>query len=312
MLARAPLLVVLLLSLAQLPALATGADSSTPGGAFTCDFAIGTDVPVDQVPPTIERDRMYMAERPGMIHKHVPLRPDPASGTLLTGGRYLFDTYADAQEYLRWMREDFALDGVLFLERPEFIDPDCHAWRVVGAAEMGDVRDAQVLLRTERWVAPAGDHDAFIAAQWPGILAEARGRGLSAVWLLDQPDERLVTVVSFAPRLLPVGLDPGLALLEAAQTLAPAFDDAGWAKTLDRTHWTLTIWFPYEFADSGEASLWPSSPPLPQPGPTDGVCEPSRGEDHATAPDDCTARCGDGIADPEETTRKCPSDVRLE
>lgn len=292
-------------------AIPAGADDETgPGGAFTCDFGISTDVGPLDVAPTIERDRMYMAERPGMVFKHVPLVLDPEQGGLLSGGRYLFDTEADAREYLRWVTEDFVLDGTLFLERSAFIDPDCHAWRVVGTALWGDVRDAQVALRTERWLMPDTDQADTLAAQWPGIAADAKARGLSAVWLLHQPEERLVSIVSFAPRASPLQPDLSLALLKTAPTLGPAFDAAGWTRTLDRTQWSLTIWFPYEHADSGEASLWPNSPPLPAPSPVDGVCEPSRGETHASAPIDCTPTCGDGRADADETSRRCPSDVR--
>src|SRR3954469_4856349 len=45
-------------------------------GAFTCDFALPGDFPFSQVAPLIERDRMYMAERPGMQRKQIPMRID--------------------------------------------------------------------------------------------------------------------------------------------------------------------------------------------------------------------------------------------
>src|SRR5918994_886349 len=52
--------------------------NSRPGnikarGAFTCDFALPGNLPLDLVAPIIERDRMYMAERPGMQRKQIPL-----------------------------------------------------------------------------------------------------------------------------------------------------------------------------------------------------------------------------------------------
>jgi len=37
-------------------------------GAFTCDFALPGDFPQAQLGPALERDRMYMAARPGMLH----------------------------------------------------------------------------------------------------------------------------------------------------------------------------------------------------------------------------------------------------
>src|ERR1044071_2436848 len=68
-------------------------------GAFTCDFALPGDFPLGQVAPVIERDRMYMADRPGMQRKQIPIRFDFATGNILTGGRYLFDTRQDAAKY---------------------------------------------------------------------------------------------------------------------------------------------------------------------------------------------------------------------
>src|SRR5215216_3696644 len=44
-------------------------------GAFTCDFTIDGNFPLN-VAAVIERDRMYMAERPGMQRKQIPLRFD--------------------------------------------------------------------------------------------------------------------------------------------------------------------------------------------------------------------------------------------
>ncbi len=61
-------------------------------GAVTVDFAIPGEVPPDQVVAAIERDREHMARRPGLRQKHLPVRLDPASGHILSGGRYLFGT----------------------------------------------------------------------------------------------------------------------------------------------------------------------------------------------------------------------------
>jgi hypothetical protein len=281
-----------------------------PGGAMTCDFSVSNELTPDQIAPLIERDRMYMTERPGMVHKHIPLRPDPTTGNLLAGGRYLFGTEAQAQDYLRWVREDFVLDGIHFFDRAYFHDVDCHAWSTIGSVELRDVHDQQVVLRTERWSVPHDSQRPFLKTQWPAIEQAARDRGLSAAWLLYDRQEDLVTVVSFAPRLAG-SPDAGLLAIEAAPTLAPTLDARpGYERTFDRSHWTLTVWFPYAFADRGEPSTWPNSPLFPQPSTMDTLCEPSRGETHATAPDDCTPSCGDGVADADESTRTCPSDVR--
>src|SRR3712207_3948665 len=124
-------------------------------GAFTCDFALPGDFPFDRVAPVIERDRMYMAERPGMLRKQIPMRFDFFSGQLLTGGRYLFDTEADAVKYKSWVEDDFLLDGTHFFDRLYFLSPVCHAWGVVAAYDLKDLGQ-QVVMRTERWSVPQG------------------------------------------------------------------------------------------------------------------------------------------------------------
>ena len=60
--------------------------------AYTCDFAISKHVSPMDIVPMIERDRAVMTARPGFVRKFIPLRIDPASGNLLSGGRYLFRT----------------------------------------------------------------------------------------------------------------------------------------------------------------------------------------------------------------------------
>ena len=119
-------------------------------GAFTADFALPGSLPLNEVAPLIERDRMYMAARRGMQNKYLPLTIDFATGNLLSGGRYLFDTEHDAEQYKNWVENDFILDGVHFFDRPIFINPDYHAWRLIDAYHLGEI-DTRIIVRTERW-----------------------------------------------------------------------------------------------------------------------------------------------------------------
>lgn len=106
-------------------------------GAFTGDFGISPEAPADRIPREIERDREIMTLRPGMRQKHLPVQVDPATGRMSSGGRYLFDSYEDAEAYRRWVLDDFVVDGVRFPERRYFVDLQRGAWRG-GARHRGE------------------------------------------------------------------------------------------------------------------------------------------------------------------------------
>ncbi len=313
---------VLGLSLLTATGAAAGADSDAqPGGAFTCDFGLSSDpslLPPDQIAPSIERDRMYMSARPGMLHKHIPISfdpSDPSGKAVFSGGRYLFDTAEHAREYRDWVFNNYVLDGVLFLKRSYFLSPECHAWTVIGAHDFGDVHSSQIVLRTERWSLRHARQPAWVLEQkFAAVLAAAQARGLTSVWLLYDQEEALASLVYFAGRAGPS--DPGaldmasLSVLADAPPLGEIFYDQGWKRTFDRTQWALTIWFPFALGDRGEPASWPNTPPFYLPYPDDRVCEVSRGESAVNAPE-CLPTCGNGIADANETSLNCPGDVRL-
>jgi hypothetical protein len=313
---------VLGLSLLTATGAAAGADSEAqPGGAFTCDFGLSSDtslLPPGQIAPSIERDRMYMSARPGMLHKHIPISfdpSDPTGKTVLSGGRYLFDTAEHAREYRDWVFNSYVLDGVHFLKRPYFLSPECHAWTVIGAHDFADVHSSQIVLRTERWSLSHARQPLWMLKQrFDAVLAAAQARGLTSVWLLYDQEEALASLVYFAgragpsdPRMLDMA---SLSILADAPPLGEIFDDQGWKRTFDRTQWALTIWFPFALGDRGEPALWPNTPPFYLPYPDDRVCEVSRGESAVNAPE-CLPTCGNGIADANETSLNCPGDVRL-
>jgi hypothetical protein len=257
---------------------------------------------------------MYQAARRGMLHKHIPINFDPANGDILTGGRYLFDSARHAREYKEWVTSAFILDGTLFFNRPYFLRPVCHAWDVIGAVDFEDIHTSHIVLRTERWSVPHASQRGVLKRRFDSIRIEARIRSLTSVWLLYSEHESLVSLVYFGGRIAPGDPTmPDFASLNAVAGAAPLgqiFDDLGWTRTFDRSHWTLTIWFPFVPADRGEPALWPNSPPFPLPYSGDGVCEVSRGESFVNSPE-CLQTCGNGRADTGENSMNCPGDVRL-
>ena len=189
---------------------------------------------------------------------------------LFSGGRYLFDTAEHAREYRDWVFNNYVLDGVLFLKRSYFLNPECHAWTVIGAHDFGDIHSSQIVLRTERWSLPNARQPAWVLEQkFDAILAAAQARGLTSVWLLYDPEEALASLVYFAGRAGPS--DPrmpdlaSLSVLADAPRLGEIFDDQGWKRTFDRTQWVLTIWFPFALGDRGEPAFWPNTPPFVLP-----------------------------------------------
>lgn len=135
---------------------------------------------------------------------------------------------------------DISSEGVFFLERPIFIDHDCHAWTTIGARDFADVHTTQVVFRTERWQVPAKNQREILRDRWPAIRREARARGLTGVWLLYNDHERLASLVYFAGRSAPK--DPNapdggaLGALQGAPPLGGVLSGLPYTKVFDRTH----------------------------------------------------------------------------
>ncbi|HKQ68343.1 MAG TPA: hypothetical protein VJT73_03350 [Polyangiaceae bacterium] len=289
-------------------------------GAFTCDFRLPGDAfgPME-IAPVLERDRMIMSREKGMLHKHLPIALDfnhfsGGQPDLFSGGRYLFDTEKHAKNYEHFVEDEFTLDGVQFLDRPYFLEPECHSYRVVGAHNFTDIHHSQVILRTERFHMTGNHPVKDLKNAWHAIKDEAGSRGMASVWVVYNSEEDLASVIYTIDRVVPY--DPttpdftSLGYLAAATPLGHHLEELGFTRTFDRTHWVLTIWLPFVNGDHGEPSLWPHSPPFDLPFCGDGVCEVSRGENASTCSDDCTPKCGNGICQPSkgENNLNCPGD----
>ena len=316
-----PLLRLLAATLALAAAAPALATELPHRGAFTCDFEVQLDpaAPPDRAAGLIEHDRQLMAgsdAAAGMRHKVVPIQL-AAPGTARTGGRYLFDRWAQARSYERFVTREFrtfdpATGAVVpFLQRSGTSAADCRSWRVIGAAEFAGVREAHHHVRTERWVAPSA-HGLIgrLRHLWPQVKSAARQQpGVSAVWLLADREDRTVSLVVFQQR---TGRVPGTGLdtlMGAPSLLQDEAGRQGWTPTFLAGHLALSIWWPFEPGDRGEPSLWPNADALPiVPSLRDGVCAPSRGE-NATNDPACPAACGNARADAGETWLNCPADV---
>jgi hypothetical protein len=298
-------------------------------GAFSCDFT--SDLALSGNPaPTVERDRIWLqqgalelkpswAADPGMLQKHIPI-VQAGETTVFAGGRYLFTSRLQAARYENLILNEFMYpEGVNFLSRIEFSDPECRDWGVVIAWRFTEL-DTHTALRTERFdtgrtsLLQEAALRLALLLKAPKLLSEAKARGLGEIHILHNAEDHKVQIVYFQPRLIPDNPDgAAFGKLLGEAPFGDLLQELNLTPVFDRTAFVFTVWLPYEEGDSGEAALWPNSPPLPIPYCGDGVCVPNRGEDGSSCAADCSADCGDGICEElEESKEDCPVDCSWE
>jgi hypothetical protein len=240
--------------------------------AFTSDFAVAPALSLQQIVTNLEVGRKRMDVRSGMRHKYVPLRFDPATGAHLIGGRYLFKTWADVVDYVHFTTEELELEpGVKFWDRPFFIGVDKHAWHVIGAYDFAPMA-THYAHRFERFTYTGDVSKGNLETLWPSILEAAKDENLASVWLLFQPDERqigILTVIQQEP-----GTDAeeraskSIVAMEQKDSLCRYFTGSMRVqKIFDRTSLNLSLWLPWSRHAGGDPSAFPTFPvhPLPQP-----------------------------------------------
>jgi hypothetical protein len=243
----------------------------TADAAFTSDFAIPDDIPMQQLVNMVDIERRSMDVRPGMRHKYMPLRFDPATGARQVGGRYLFDTWRDAVGYNTFTTQELEFEpGVKFWDRPFFLDVDRHIWRVTGAHDFTPLATTHYTSRLERWTCTGENLERPLEHAWPAIRENAGRQGLASVWLLFQPEEQQIGILTVAAEV--EGRDPA----DAASRSVSALEQAGSAgrflpaglgaeKVFDRTSLILAMWLPRSRLAGGAPSAYPAAPVYPLP-----------------------------------------------
>jgi hypothetical protein len=249
-----------------------GTGPITAAAAFTSDFAIPDDIPMQGLVDMVEIERRTMDVRPGMRQKYMPLRFDPATGVRQVGGRYLFDTWDNAVDYNTFTSEELEFEpGVKFWDRPFFLGVDRHIWRVTGAYDFTPLATTHYASRFERWTYNGGTVERLLEEVWRTVCENAGWQGLASVWLLFQPEEGQIGILSVAAR--EGGRGPAdaaarsLTALEEAESVGrflPA--ELGAEKVFDRTSLILSMWLPKSRLAGGAPSAFPAAPihPLPQ------------------------------------------------
>ncbi|MET7398830.1 hypothetical protein ABZS66_35610 [Dactylosporangium sp. NPDC005572] len=241
--------------------------------AFTADFAIPDEIPVQGLVDMVEIERRSMDVRPGMRHKYTPLRFDPATGARQVGGRYLFDTWEHAVDYNAFTSQELEFEpGVKFWDRPFFLGVDRHLWRVTGAHDFTPLATTHYATRLERWTY-AGEHvQRLLELAWPTVRENAGRQGLASVWLLFQPEEEQIGIVTAVARADMEGMDPAQAASRSITALehnesVGRFLPAGLGseKVFDRTSLILSMWLPRSRLAGGAPSAFPTAPVHPLP-----------------------------------------------
>lgn len=240
--------------------------------AFTADFDMAAALSLQQIVTNLEVGRKIMDVRPGMRHKYTPLRFDPATGIHQIGGRYLFDTWENVVDYLRFTSEELELEpGVKFWDRPVFIGVDKHAWHVIGAYDFTPMA-THYANRFERFGYASEISTDDLLALWPLIREAAERANLASVWLLLQPDEHqigLLTVIAQMPGTNAAErASKSIMALERKDSLSKYFTQPVQAQRIfDRTSLNLSLWLPWSRRAGGDPAAFPAFPlhPLPQP-----------------------------------------------
>jgi hypothetical protein len=270
-------------------------------GMWLCDYPVLPTVDIVALVPSVEIDRAYVADRPGFqwLWSPVGFTPTGPVGQFMA----LFDTVPQAEAYAYWNDNEFILDGVHFWDRPEFADVhDCHVSEVLGSMERPVTKGSQVTSRNERFHVPPSSNARQLLQGWfSGLKGEAERRGISTMYLLYSEQREMAELLYFQD--VPLSNRDLFTLPPIATT--PPFSQGN---SFDLGAWMIVIFPKFQLGDTGKPSIWPF--PSIQPTAGDGVCEVSRRETFRNT-SDCLPTCGNGVADPGETWRDCPGDVRL-
>jgi hypothetical protein len=241
-------------------------------GAFTSEIDLPPILKPGALNTLAAADRPHLVDQPGMRHKYLPLRHDPATGAISSGGRYLFRGYEDATKYRDFLEAKvFPGEQTTFWKRPFFFNTVRFAWRVIGAHDLAPITTHD-LNRFERYSILDAKFEARLPELFPAFLEAARRLDLAHVSLMFEPEHNLVGVLTAAaregrqpPRFKAVrfSTDP---LAERGSVSDARLSELGARKIFDRTSLNLAVWLPLSEQAGGAPAIWPNSPPIPLPG----------------------------------------------
>lgn len=237
--------------------------------AFTADLIL--DERVSNIADAVNQQNMSRREmdlRKGMYIKYVPYHPHPVTGQIMVGGRYLFDTWEDAAEYDDWTSNVYEVGDPpeKFWQWPMWKKVDRWAWRVAGAHNFSHP-ETHGLHRLQRWSYDGDGVEEQLRRVYPAIRDAAQARGAAAIWLLYQPDDKLIsilTVMKTPETLTAESVYDAIESLAAQHTLGYLLPMALRPRSIfDRSSLNIAVWTPVSRTAGGDEQFTPLAPVLP-------------------------------------------------
>lgn len=224
-------------------------------GALTVEIVVaGLGVPLQPFINAQYLDSKTMSERPGMYIKYLPYRYDAVTGQILNGGSYLFDTFDNAKDYVRWANDDFQVGDppVKFWDQPIFDSHEGQVWEVIGAHNFAPIEE-HAIGRLQHWKfkGNAADTEAALRDIYPSLKSKAEDQGAASFWLLYNPEQNMVGIQQAfrksgecdqksAQKSLAMA-ERRVSLMEQQPELSKKL---GLELLFDRTSILLTLWLP--------------------------------------------------------------------
>lgn len=237
--------------------------------AVTVELLLGVPgLPLQAMIDQQYSDSRVMDKRPGMYLKYLPFRYDEITAKLLTGGTYAFDTWDNAKDYARWVRDDFEVGEpkTKFLKQPLFESAIARIWKIIGAHSFAPIQEHAVG-RLQYWSYENADGEAILRKHYEELKGAAEKQGAAAFWLMFNPEEKLFGIqlafkkeqgndeVSARRSLAVVAEKPGLG--------RGVFEELRAKPVFDRISLFLTLWLPQSRAAGGCELLIPNYPVVP-------------------------------------------------
>ncbi|KAM0282113.1 hypothetical protein ACHAQH_003153 [Verticillium albo-atrum] len=236
--------------------------------AFTTDIIMVDMVDLPTAVNGQELSRREMDVRKGMYIKYVPYQPHSVTGQVVVGGRYLFDTWENVLDYDHWTTNVYECGNPpqKFWNWDMFSKVDRWIWHVIGAYHFS-LPDAHGFNRFQRWKYEGDNVEEELRRMYPSLRDAAEAQGAAGIWLLYQPDARLIGLITIIkkPEILTIeSVHDALEDVKAQPSLGSLLPSSLNPHSIfDRSALNLSMWLPISRLAGGAHQDTPLAPVLP-------------------------------------------------